>query len=153
MSDDPTQTDIVKGWVKTHLSPLMQELGVNHWHVYVSVETVEQPDDARHTVHMTCHPDADYWLATIQIDPEHNDNEARFLENLTHELLHLHMAALDKFHLQMQRAFYQSEPSDKQSRLQEVLDADFVSAVERSIRSLEGMVMKYREVKAEVTTL
>lgn len=43
----------------------------------------------------------------------------------------------------MQRAFYKDGPN----RLQDVLDADFVSAVERSIRSLEGMIVKYREVK------
>ncbi len=92
--------------------------------------------------------DADYWWAVIRIDPEHNDDEKFFVDNLTHELLHLHLAPLGKFQAQMQRAFYKDGPN----RLQEVLDADFVSVVERSIRSLEGMVMKYREVKAEVTT-
>ncbi len=69
MSESEDLNRGVKGWVDTHLSRLMQELGVNHWHVYVSVETVEQPDDARHTVHMTCHPDADYWFGNYSNRP------------------------------------------------------------------------------------
>jgi hypothetical protein len=99
------------------IEPLMERLGIPHWHIEVIygplTDDGERPSPGTRYV-AECNASIPYDQASIRIDPEQIDDEEHLLEVLRHELFHVLVSPFN-LHRNIQVATIESgSPADEQ---------------------------------------
>jgi hypothetical protein len=103
--------------VEEHLPRYKKALGINHWDIFISFQTIEARRPRRdcdgpvgaYNSHNVC-----YEHARIEIDHNEVDDEATLLFRLRHELFHLILAPFTLYRHYMVQSIESGSPADHQ---------------------------------------
>jgi nitric oxide synthase oxygenase domain/subunit len=129
-------TSAVKAIVEANIERLMEAIGIPHWRLTVYYEAPENPNWKA-----SCdRSGADYWRASITIDPKHANDADDVIDSLVHELLHIVLAPFDLYRNAVTPHIAVDTPEGRQEQV------IWTHVMEQTVLTLErGLAMSLRK--------